>query len=244
MTATRRDVLKLSAIALAAGLLPGCRMRAGKPPPPIAVPWTMKSLSSAETKVERLADGRLRFSIRHEVLAGVIPAMLVWWFNNMDGTLRIGDVDVPRYRVWHPRDHVALTYLRPGRDGRKFSTGARIHIQEFFGADPRYRVDVVDDVGFVDETGLNHSLSVAGRRVASMDYTFSPVAGGTRYENSLTVGIERPVLLRLLVNQVIRPWLFPEHMGRAWLKHNVEEVGNFQFFLPALYAAETSTRAR
>lgn len=196
----------------------------------------MKSLSSAETKVERLDDGRLRFSIRHEVLAGVVPAMLVWWFNNMDGTFRIGDVDVPRYRVWHPRDHVALTYLRPGLDGRKFSTGARIHIQEFFGADPRYRIDVVDDVGFLDETGFNHSLSVAGRRVASMDYTFTPVAGGTRYENSLTVGIDRPALLRPLMNQAIRPWLFPEHMGRAWLRHNVEEVGNFQFFLPALYA--------
>jgi hypothetical protein len=25
--------------------------------------------------------------------------------------------------------------------------------------------------------------------------------------------------------------------GRAWLKHNVEEVGNLEFFLPALYAA-------
>ena len=245
MTATRRDVLKLSATAaLAAGVPSGCRMRASKPPLPIAVPWTMKSLGSAETKVERLADDRLRFSIRHEVLAGVIPAMLVWWFNNMDGTLRIGDIDVPRYRVWHPRDHVALTYLRPGLDGRKFSTGARIHIQEFFGADPRYRVDVVDDVGFLNETGFNHSLSVAGRHVVSMDYTFTPVAGGTRYENSLTVGIDRPALLRPLVNQAIRPWLFPEHMGRAWLKHNVEEVGNLQFFLPALYASEASARAR
>jgi len=202
----------------------------------------MKSLCSAETKVERLADGRLRFSIRHEVLAGVTPAMLVWWFNNMDGTLRLGGVDVPRYRVWHPRDHVALTYLRPGLDGRKFSTGARIRIEEFLDADPRYRVDVVDDVGFLDETGFNHSYSLAGRRVASMDYTFTPVEGGTRYENSLTAGIDRPALLRLLVNQAIRPWLFPEHMGRAWLTHNVEEVGNFQFFLPALYADETRTR--
>ena len=202
----------------------------------------MKSLRSANTKVERLADDRLRFSVRHEVLAGVTPAMLVWWFNNMDGTLRIGDVDVPRYRVWHPRDHVALTYVRPGVDGRKFSTGAKIRIQEFFNAEPRYRVDVVDDVGFLDETGFNHSTSLRGLRVASMDYTFTPVGGGTRYENSLTVGIDGPALRRLLVNHAIRPWYFPEDMGRAWLTHNVEEVGNFQFFLPALYANETSAR--
>jgi hypothetical protein len=26
-------------------------------------------------------------------------------------------------------------------------------------------------------------------------------------------------------------------MSRAWLKHNVEEVGNLEFFLPALYGA-------
>ena len=74
-----------------------------------------------------------------------------------------------------------------------------------------------------------------------MDYSFTSVAGGTRYANSLTVGIDRPALLRPLVNQAIRPWLFPEDMGRAWLTHNVEEVGNFQFFLPALYAKVAAT---
>jgi hypothetical protein len=36
---------------------------------------------------------------------------------------------------------------------------------------------------------------------------------------------------------LIRGRLFTEAMGRAWLKHNVEEVGNLEFFLPALYAA-------
>jgi hypothetical protein len=36
---------------------------------------------------------------------------------------------------------------------------------------------------------------------------------------------------------LIRRRAFTEAMGRAWLKHNVEEVGNLEFFLPALYAA-------
>lgn len=210
-----------------------------RPLPPIPIPWEMKPLSSAETKVEKLDDGRLRFSIRHEVLAGVTPAMLVWWLNNMDGTCLVGDRDVPRYRLWHPRDHVALTYLRPGADGRKFSAGARIHIQEYFDADPRYAVDAIDEVVFLDETGFSHTHTRLGVRVAAMDYTFTPVSGGTLYQNSLTIGIERPAALRV-INRVLYALVFSETKGRAWLKHNVEEVGNLQFFLPALYEARNA----
>lgn len=213
------------------------------PLPPLEVPWEMKPLSSAETKVERLDDGRLRFSIRHEVVAGVTPAMLVWWLNNMEGTWRVGERDLPRYRLWHPRDHVALTYVRPGTDGAKFSAGARVRIQECFGANPDYAVDVVDEVVFLDETGFRHTHTRAGVRVASMDYTFTRVESGTRYDNSLTVGIEKPAPLRLL-NGALKALVFSEAMGRAWLRHNVEEVGNLQFFLPALYASERDrTRA-
>src|SRR5262249_35967017 len=160
--------------------------------------------------------------------------------NNMEGTVRIGQLEVPRYRAWRPRDHVAVTYLRPGRDGRRFSAGSTIHIQEFFNADPRYRIDIVDEVGFLAETGFAHTRSIVGIRVASMKYQFTSVAGGTLYENSLTVGVEPAPLLGSLLNRMIRPWLFPEHMGRAWLKHNVEEVGNFEFFLPGLYRRETN----
>jgi hypothetical protein len=37
----------------------------------------------------------------------------------------------------------------------------------------------------------------------------------------------------------IRALAFDEARGRAWIKHNIEEVGNFEAFLPQLYAAET-----
>jgi len=32
--------------------------------------------------------------------------------------------------------------------------------------------------------------------------------------------------------------IFSDLMGPAWLRHNVEEVGNFERFLPELYARE------
>lgn len=50
----------------------------------------------------------------------------------------------------------------------------------------------------------------------------------------MLVGSTSP-LGRAVFNRV-RPRVFPDDMGRAWLKHNVEEVGNFEHFLPALYA--------
>jgi hypothetical protein len=70
-----------------------------------------------------------------------------------------------------------------------------------------------------------------------MDYTLARVLGGTRYENSLTVGVTWPGLGRAL-NAIALPRAMDEAKGRAWPRHNVEEVGNFQFFLPDLYARE------
>jgi hypothetical protein len=34
--------------------------------------------------------------------------------------------------------------------------------------------------------------------------------------------------------------VFDEARGRAWITHNIEEVGNFETFLPKLYAVEGS----
>lgn len=42
-------------------------------------------------------------------------------------------------------------------------------------------------------------------------------------------------LLRVVFNRFLRPRLFPDAMGEAWLLHNVEEVGNFESFLPTVY---------
>ena len=199
----------------------------------------MKPLESAQTEVKRLPDGRLVFAIVHDLIRAVTPQMLVWWFNNMEGDHDVGFGPAPRYRLWHPVDHVALTYVRPATDGRRFGAGAQVRIQELFGGRPENAIDVVSTIEFLDETGFAHADRVFGRPVAEMRYRFDAVPGGTRYENSLTVGLPGIALF----NDVVRPWLFSEAKGRAWLTHNVEEVGNFEFFLPALFAQEKGTGA-
>ncbi len=47
--------------------------------------------------------------------------------------------------------------------------------------------------------------------------------------------------LRPFFNRIVRPRVFSDDKARTWLKHNVEEVGNFEFFLPDLHALEGGT---
>jgi ABC-type iron transport system FetAB ATPase subunit len=42
--------------------------------------------------------------------------------------------------------------------------------------------------------------------------------------------------VRVLVNAVIRNFVMSDKQAKVWFTHNVEEVRNFQFFLPNLYA--------
>ncbi len=203
-------------------------------PEPIDVPWTMKPPSSARTSIDRLDDGRLHMSIEHDVLHGVTPEMLVWWFRNLEGDMELHGQRHPRYRVWHPRDHVAFRYakLPPGGAG----PGAVFHIHEVLGRDPKLTVNTFTDVTRLDEGGFTHHPKVGGVRFAVADYTFERVPGGTLYKNSLTAGRTLPRPLRWITRALIAA-KFDEAHGRAWLLHNVEEVGNFEFFLPGLYRA-------
>jgi hypothetical protein len=205
-------------------------------PEPIPVPWTMKPLASAETSLDFDERGRLRASIVHDVLHGVTPEMLVWWFRNMRGTLEIEGRPYPRYRVWHPRDHVEHRYEKtpPGGDG----VGSVFAIHEVLGRNPKHRVNVLTDVVRLDEGGFAHRPRFHGiSGMAAMDYTWQRVPGGTRYENSITIGPALPSSMAF-VQRAIRSVAFDEAHARAWLLHNVEEVGNFEHFLPALFAAE------
>lgn len=206
-------------------------------PEPIPVPWTMKPLESAKTSLDVLDDGRMHLAIEHDVVHGVTPAMLVWWFRNIEGTIEIEGRTYPRYRVWHPLDHVGHRYVRDAATGRA-DPGSIFHIHEVLGRDPAFEVDVWTDVTRLDEGGFAHRPRVHGvSGLVRMDYTFERVAGGTRYRNSMTIGARLPRWMRG-ASAALRGLAFGEAQGRAWLRHNVEEVGNFEHFLPGLHAKE------
>lgn len=206
-------------------------------PEPLALPWGMKPMGSARYGIDTLPDGRTRHWIRHGVLAGVTPRMLAWWFAHLEGDVMVEGRPVNRYRVWHPYDHVHASYARRLADG-SVGPGAVIRLKEVLGADPRFVVDIHTEIEKLDEEGFIHNPVVHGiRGLARMEYTFRRVPEGTLYENCLVFGVTGWAgrWLRPLIERVA----FPAGKGEAWLRHNIEEVGMFENFLPALYRAET-----
>lgn len=148
-----------------------------------------------------------------------------------EGEVEIHGRWLNRYRVWHPLDHVSARYVRRLPDG-SIGPGARIHLVEILGRNPKYKVDVVTTIEKLDEEGFIHNPKSHGPRLARMEYAWREVAGGTLYKNSLVVPRDHGYWI---FRKVVVPLLFPEPKGRAWVKHNVEEVGMFENFLPDLY---------
>lgn len=207
------------------------------PPEPVTLPWGLKPMGSAECGAERLADGRVSYWIRHEVVRGVTPRMLVWWFSHLEGDVLVAGQRINRYRAWHPYDHVHASYARRCPDG-SIGPGAAIRLREYLGADPRYEVDTITEIEKLDEQGYIHNPRLHGvGGLVRMEYRFERVKGGTLYTNRLIVGGASGW------RRWMTPWIqrfgFDHARGLAWLRHNIEEVGLFEHLLPALYRQET-----
>jgi len=202
-------------------------------PEPLSLPWELKPVSSAQAGSETLADGRRRYWIKQD-LTGITPEMLVWWFSHLEGDVEVAGRRLPRYRVWHPFDHVYARYLRRAPDG-SIGPGAQMAVCEFLGRNPRYKIDRVSTIEKLDEEGFIHQIVVRGMVLARMEHTFQRVPGGTYHEHSLTV----PGSPRLqFLGKLVIPLLFPNAEGEAWLKHAIEEMGALENFLPELYQRE------
>lgn len=210
-------------------------------PTPLALPFPLKPLHSAETGVSTLPDGRTKFWIRHDLVRGVTPRMLCWWFQHLEGSIDFGGRRYNRYRFWHPRDHVHASYAGRRPDG-SIGPGASIRLIEVLGRNEKYLVDTTTHIERLDEGGYIHNPELHGRTgFARMEYTFEPHRNGTIYQNCLIIGAAAPWYP--LVRPLVRAFAFTEGQGRAWLLHNIEEVGMFEHFLPDLYHTETGLTA-
>lgn len=211
------------------------------PPEPWAVTFALKGIGTAECGASRLQDGRISYWIRHDLVRGVTPEMLVWWFSHLEGDVEIGGRRINRYRAWHPYDHVHASYARRRPDGT-VGPGARIRLKEYLNANPAYAVDTVTDIEQLDAEGFIHNPRIHGvGGLVRMEYRFRRADGGTLYENRLIIGGERG--WRRWLTPLMQRFGFPHERGLAWLRHNIEEVGAFEHFLPALYRKETGLTA-
>ncbi len=191
----------------------------------------LRPVTSAHTAL-RHDRGRLVLTIEHQTLRGITPEMLLWWFQHIDGTLTVDGVAHPRYLLWHPVDHIRWELASPDPAGGA-GAGAHFRIVEAFGGNPDFYVDSVELVEKLDLEGISLVRRELGREVFRLEHRWAAVPGGSSYRSRMVVGATGAVLAPL-VNAVVRPRIFPDEMGRAWLVHNVEEVGLLEGLLPAL----------
>jgi hypothetical protein len=200
---------------------------------PRRVPWTLKPLESAKTSLVYDDFGRMVMTIQHDVLKGLTPEMLAWWFANIGGEMDIDGQRINKYLAWHPIDHIKWELVRPAPDGR-IGPGAVFRIVEAFNGDPRLYVDIHDNVIRLDRSGFTLVQHRLGMEVARLNHDFGAVEGGASYFSTLTIGAAVP-LVRSLLNPVMQRAFFTEEMGRAWLRHNIEEVGALEHIIPRIY---------
>ncbi|QMU28143.1 hypothetical protein [Adhaeribacter radiodurans] len=207
-------------------------------PNPREFGWNMKTLDSAHTKFNILPFGSFELCIQHDTIRNVTPVMLEWWFKNIKGIMDYQGKTYSKYLVWHPIDHIQWELARTSPDG-SVGVGAQFRIVEAFGGDLNQLVDSAEEVVKLDITGIKLIRKIGEIEVFSLEHQFIPVSNGTRYISRMQVGADS-FIGKYFINPLLHTKIFTKQMGISWLKHNIEEVGNFEFFLPELYASHHS----
>jgi len=192
--------------------------------------YPLRTVDSATVRFTNGPHHRRRVTIDHRPLAGTTPSMVLDWFTHLGGTMSYGGEIVDRYLAWHPIDHIHWELARPAPGGGA-AEGARFRIVEAFGAAPEFAVDVVDRVEKLDDTGIRLVTRVAGVIVIQLEHTWSAGSDGTHYVSVLDLGARSALFAP--INRVLRR-RFPDAMVRAWVRHNIEEVGQLEHLLPQL----------
>jgi hypothetical protein len=200
---------------------------------PVLFPF--RARDTARVGLQRFRHGRRRVTIDHEPLAGVTPRELLGWFGSIGETMEYGGEVVPRYLAWHPIDHIRWELARPAPGGGA-AEGARFRIVEQFGGRPEHRIDVVDRVEKLDETGIRLVQRVGGVVVLQLEHTWSAGRDRTHYVSVLDLGARSRGLAG--VNRLLQR-RFPDPMVDAWVTHNIEEVGLLEHLIPMLRAVRS-----
>jgi hypothetical protein len=202
--------------------------------------FPLRTPDSATTTIQALSRHRRRVTIDHQPLRGITPQMLLWWFQHIGGEMPYGDAVVPNYLAWHPVDHIRWELARPAPDGGA-REGARFRIVEAFQGRPEFYIDTTETVEKLDATGIRLVRRVGGVPVLQLSHTWSPCEGRTHYVSVLEIGSSSRLLTP--VNRYLTERRFPMSMARAWLVHNIEEVGMLEHILPAAYADRVEAHA-
>lgn len=201
--------------------------------------------------------GGVRVSIRTE-MPGVTPAMIDWWFGWH------GDV-AAKYKLWHPRAHVDVAWLRPppaDSQGRARYVGQTSIVDEYIGSRfLRGAIQFVDPAGcgFTDPRLADPqqaTLVLARTGLAGAPFNVGWLAHcavrtgeGSAVRSRFWFGSPHIATRGGLVGGLVaatagRLARFSEGEARAILIHCAEEMQHLASFLPALHAAFAGDQAR
>ncbi len=204
-------------------------------PEPREFGWALKNFDNAHSTVTHLPDGRTLFEVNHPPVRDVTAEMLTWWYGiYADLTLEIDGDSYPAFLVSHPLDHISLSSDKAVPDG-PLKAGDFLNIQEAYQRNPKYALDERLEVVALDKRRFALKATRRGVTVADLEFRFEDGPDGAKFTNHLTVGVERG-WLKSFVNRVMIPWLYYEDKNYAWVLHTVEEIGNFENFLPEIFA--------
>ena len=192
--------------------------------------YPLRPVESATVQFLKGPHQRRRVTIDHQPLAGVTPQMLLDWFTHLDETILYGGKVIDRYLAWHPIDHIKWELARQAPTGGA-AEGARFRMVEAFGGRPEYKIDEVARVEKLDETGIRLVKRIGGVPVFQLEHTWSAGADGAHYITVMDLGVRSALISP--VNRIVRQ-RFPDDKVRAWVKHNIEEVGQLEYLLPQL----------
>ena len=203
---------------------------------PRQLPWTVPDYRSASATHSVLPDGRIKIEITHLPLSGIRPEMLAWWYQKLPiSTVDIGGVRYPFYHVFHPTEHGRIRVVEPARDGSPgMGVGALVEREEWFGP---FDSKGAGRITHMSAAGMTVVPEVAGMRFGEIQHRFEATATGTQYRLVSVIGVEWP-LIGGVVNALIRRAMYPEAMLKEWERHQIEEVGMLQHFLPTLYGSQ------
>ena len=192
--------------------------------------YPLRPIESATVRYTDAPHHRRRVTIDHRPLSGLTPAMLLDWFTHLGETMSYGGEIIDRYlRLASHRPHQMGT-ARPAPKGGA-AEGARFRMVEAFGGRPEYTIDEIARVEKLDETGIRLVKRIGGVPVFQLEHTWSAGADGAHYVTVMDLGVRSPLLAP--VNRIVCQQ-FPDDKVRAWVKHNIEEVGQLEYLLPQL----------
>lgn len=198
----------------------------------------LRDVGTATWSIAELPHGRRRVTIDHAPLPGVAPADLLWWFTHLDGSVPYAGGAVPRYLAWHPLDHIHWELACPAPGGGA-GEGARFRIVERFGA-ANPVIDVTERVEKLDASGIRLVQRRLGVKIFQLEHTWSASPAGAHYVSVMDIGAREPWLAPF--NRWLTTRAMPAALCEAWVRHNIEEVGQLEFLLPSLLAGTAVTR--